>query len=179
MEQGAAASRVPIDLPLGTAVQTVTGEGSLDGVHGSVPGMPLVPPSPQTNDPQALLPDPLVPPLSSAHGSPDLHVLGPAPGGDGSVRPGGLAVSLPEAPVRAVGAAASLGKPLTLPGGVGSTQGPQLDLAHLDPKLSAPRLESAPTGSVTVDQSGAKGHVGHTVKDFLDTAAGMAQELRG
>ena len=174
-EQSAAATRVPFDLPLGGAVQSVTGDSSLAGLHGSMPGMPVVPPT-STQDGGTLLPDPLVPPLGAAHESPDLSLVAPLVGGDGSMKDDGLMASLPEAPVDAQGVAATLGHPI-----IWSKEDPQavpqIDVDRLAPALTTPRLESSPTGYVTLDQRTMNRPLDRTVTEFLTTATATAQEL--
>jgi hypothetical protein len=174
-EQSAAATRVPFDLPLGGAVQSVTGDASLAGVHGSMPGMPLVPPSAPSADSPNLLPDPLVPALDGAHSTPELSAVAPMVGGDGSVDDG-LMASLPQAPVDAKGVAASLGHPITYtqddPNAV-----PQVDLSRLAPALTSPQVESSPTGYITLDQRTTQRPLDRTVSEFLDTTAATAQVL--
>ncbi|MHA6762336.1 hypothetical protein [Streptacidiphilus sp. PAMC 29251] len=171
-EQSAAATRVPFDLPLGGAVQSVTGDSSLAGLHGTLPGMPIVPPSPVTKETDSLLPDPLVPALGTAHGTPELELVGPALGGDGSVRPNGLVASLPEAPVKAVGAAASLGRPIT------SSKGDEaIDLTRLQPAVTSPQVQTSPSGFVSLDQRTMNRPLDQTVNEFLTTATATAQEL--
>jgi hypothetical protein len=174
-EQSAATSRVPFDLPLGGAVQSVTGDHSLAGLNGSLPGMPVVPPSPASGDSHNLLPDPLVPPLGAAHGTPALNLVAPALGGDGTVRPNGLVASLPEAPVEAMGAAATLGHPITW--SQDPKAGPQIDLDRLAPALTTPEVESSPTGYVTLDQRTTNRPLDRTVTEFLTTTTATAHEL--
>jgi hypothetical protein len=175
-EQSAATTRVPFDLPLGGAVQSVTGDSSLAGLHGSLPGMPLVPPTPASTDSHDLLPDPLVPPLGSAHGTPDLDLAAPLGGADGEGSDDGLVASLPEAPLRATGVAATLGHPITWskddPDAV-----PQIDVDRLAPALTTPQVESSPTGHITLDQRGTQRPLDRTVTDFLATTTATAQDL--
>lgn len=179
-EQAAADTRVPFALPLGGAVQSVTGEASLAGLQGSVP-VPVVPPSPQQQDTHSVLPDPLVPPLGSSHGTPELDLTAPLAGGDGSIKQDGLGIAVPQAPLKAVGAAASLGDPITYtPAGAhGAPADEVIDLDRLEPALTAPRLQSSPSGLVTLDQRSAQQPIGRSVQDLLATTTATAQELGG
>ncbi|MFC1418348.1 hypothetical protein [Streptacidiphilus cavernicola] len=175
-EQAAAATRVPFDLPLSGAVQSVTGDASPAGLHGSMPGLPIVPPDTTGSAGDSLLPDPLVPPLTAADRSPDLSLVAPLVGGDGAVREDGLAATLPSAPVDARGVAATLGHPV-----IWSKQDPQaepqIDLDRLAPALTTPRVESSPTGYITLDQRTTNRPLTRTVSEFLATTTATAQDL--
>lgn len=179
-EQNAAGTRVPFDLPLTGALRTVTGDTSMAGLHGSLPGMPLVPPSAVHHETHSLLPNPLVPPLRAADGTPELNLTAPLVGGDGTLRQDGIMASLPQAPLKAVGGAASLGEPITYSGATSSAPADEvIDLGKLAPALTPPRVQSAPNGMVTLDQRSTERPIGRTVQDFLATATATAQELSG
>ncbi|MFC1410592.1 hypothetical protein ACEZCY_17300 [Streptacidiphilus sp. N1-12] len=171
-EQAAAATRVPFDLPLGSAVQSVTGDASSAGLHGSMSGLPIVPPSPVVKESHSLIPDPLLPALGSPPATPDLNLVAPVVGGDGSLQPDGLVMSLPQAPMKAVGAAASVGQPITATGG-----DEVVDLTRLQPSVTSPQVETAPSGFISLDQRTMNRPLDRTVDEFLTTAAATAQVL--
>lgn len=180
-EQQAATTRVPMDVPLGSAMTALTGQTSHAGVHGSLPGAPLGAPAPTARDPHSLLPDPLVPPLTAAQGTPGLDLSAPLPAAGDVLRQDAASVALPETLMHANGAAATLGKPLTYTGDQSGRDGqsPQLDLNRLDPALLGPSLQSAPTGDVALDQRATEERPGHSAADLLATTLATTDALRG
>ncbi|WP_152626359.1 hypothetical protein [Streptacidiphilus carbonis] len=183
-EAAAAGTRVPFDVPLGSGLAPLTGATTSTAVQGSLPGLPVQSPAQGARDEHALLPQPLVPALQAADQTPDLHLLAPALAGNGSVKPNGVDVSLPKAPLKAVGSAASLGSPLTWSGSVpkpgtvpADTPREQLDLTKLQPQLTSPQLVSDPEAFLSLDQRATQRPMGRTVGDFLATAKATAQEL--
>jgi hypothetical protein len=185
-EAAAAGTRVPFDVPLGSGLAPLTGAASTTAVQGSLPGLPLQGPAQGgVRDEHSLLPQPLVPALQAADETPDLHLLAPAAAGNGTVKPNGVDVSLPKAPIKASGSAASLGAPLTWSGTVprpgtvpaGDAEQPQIDLTKLQPQLTSPQLASNPAALLTLDQRSTQRPLDRTVADFLSTANATAQEL--
>jgi hypothetical protein len=185
-EAAAAGPRVPFDIPLGSGLAPLTGATTSTAVQGSLPGLPVQGPAQGgARDEHALLPQPLVPALQAADETPDLHLLAPAAAGDGTVKPNGVDLSLPKAPIKAVGSAASLGAPLTWSGTVprpgtvpaGGPARETIDLTRLQPQLTSPQLVSDPTALLTMDQRSTQRPVGRTLGDFVATAKATAQEL--
>jgi hypothetical protein len=186
-EQQAADTRVPLNVPLATAMTVLTGDTSHAGLHGSLPASPLDASAPADRDPHALLPDPLVAPLTVAHRTPDLGLSAPLPAAGTAgklLKQDAASVTLPETLMDAHGVAASLGKPLTYagdPSGAGTEQS-RLDLTRLNPALIGPKVQSAPSGAVDVDQRAAgqqQPTSGTSAADLLATAAATATALGG
>jgi hypothetical protein len=184
-EAAAAETRVPFGIPLGTGLAGLTGAASTTAVQGSLPGLPLQGPAQGgARDEHSLLPQPLVPALQAADETPDLHLLAPAAAADGTVKPNGLDLSLPKAPIKASGSAASLGAPLTWSGKVprpgsapAADEQERIDLTKLQPQLTSPQLASNPEAFLTLDQRSTQRPLDRTVADFLSTANATAQEL--
>ncbi len=147
-QQAASLKQVPFDLPLDGAVGALTGQTtSTSAVSGTLPAAPVLPPSETAPQDHQLLPDPVVPALNTTRGTPGLAVATPVTGAQqgGS---GALGVALPSAPLRATGAAASLGHPLSYGSADGRDgTGPALDLSRLDPTLTEPQVQSTAVGS--------------------------------
>jgi hypothetical protein len=181
VEQAAAHTQVPFAVPLDGAVQPlVGGTTGTAGVSGSLPAAPVVPPSPQSPDGRQVLPDPLVPALNTTRVTPGLAASAPLSGLDGAQRSGVLGVALPSAPLKAVGTAVSLGRPLAYresvtraadPGGMG------LDLARLDPSVSEPQVQTEPSGWVNLDQGNGHQHLLQDVQDFVSTTRAVVEYL--
>ncbi|MBF9073478.1 hypothetical protein [Streptacidiphilus fuscans] len=197
LEQSAARMQVPFAVPLGTVVQHVTGDHSDTGVEGTLPALPLQPPTMAANHNQ-LIPDPLVPQLNSAPQTPSLDATAPMPSLDGTVHDGGATLALPAAPTKALGAALGLGHPVTYqgraipsaldaPSRVEAAQAeqqsalpqlPQVDLSRLQPAITEPSLSSAPGGQLSLDQRTPDANVVKPVQDIVADAQGTLNRAR-
>jgi hypothetical protein len=188
LQQTASRMQVPFAVPLGPLVQHVTGNHSDSGVEGTIPGSPLQPPA-MSGDHDQLIPDPLVPQLTSAPQTPSLDATAPMPSLDGTVHDGGASLSLPAAPTKALGAALGLGHPVTYEGRAipsaltrlqesqeeeqsALPQLPQIDLSRLQPAITPPSLSSAPGGQLSLDQRTPDANLVKPVQDVVASAQG-------
>ncbi|MEZ0070662.1 hypothetical protein ABIA32_006715 [Streptacidiphilus sp. MAP12-20] len=182
LQQSVGRMQVPFGIPLGTLVQHVTGKHSDSGVQGSIPAMPLEPPT-AGRDTHALIPDPLVPSLNSASRTPELGVIAPMPSADGTVHDGGTRLAVPAAPLKAVSSALGLGHPVTYQGRAmaapASQELPQLDLTRLQPSVTPPTLQSAPGGQLSFDQRTPDANLIKPVQDVVASAKGALDAARG
>jgi hypothetical protein len=185
LEQNVGRMHVPFTVPLGTLVQHVTGQHSDSGLQGDIPAMPLEPPV-QSRDQQSLVPDPLLPALTSADRTPELGLTAPMPSANGTVHDGGARLAVPAAPLKAVGAALGIGHPVTYQGRempyeppTTDLQFPQLDLTRLQPEITPPRLQSSPGGQLSLDQRTPDGNLAKPVEDVVASAQGALNAARG
>ena len=182
VEQAVAQTQVPFTVPLDGAFRPLFGETtSTAAVSGSLPAAPVIPPSPDNGPGDQLLPDPLVPALNTTQATPGLTAQAPMSSVDSTDRKGVLGVGLPSVPLKAAGAALSLGHPLQYHGTITRSMEPEapgLDLGRLDPSVSEPQLETAPDGFVDLDQGSNHRHLVQDAKDLLSTTAATVDYLR-
>jgi hypothetical protein len=182
VEHAVAQSQVPFAVPLDGAVQPlVGGTTGTAGVSGSLPAAPVVPPSPQSTDGHQILPDPLVPALNTTQVTPGLAASAPLSGVDGNQRSGVLGIALPSAPLKTVGTAVSLGRPLGYRESVTRSADPgamNLNLDRLDPTVSDPQVQTSPSGWVNLDQGNDHQHLLQDLQDFVATTRACVEYLR-
>jgi hypothetical protein len=181
IEQAAAQDSVPFAIPLGGAYQALTGRTASDaGLAGALPAAPVLPPSVAAPQPHEVIPDPLVPALNTTQNTPALVARAPFAVPEDAVGDGRLGVALPSAPLKAAGAALSLGHPLQYRSAARravAVPAQGLQLGDLAPAVTAPQLQSAPDGQVDLQQDASHEHLTQDVNTVVNGVDTIAQGL--
>ncbi|WP_371497736.1 hypothetical protein OG871_17435 [Kitasatospora sp. NBC_00374] len=149
LEDGLSTGTVPFTVPLSapTSRLPVLAEGG--EISGAIPTSPLMPPVPQ--DKPTLLPEQVVPALSSGSVGPALKTTLPLPAAAEGITPGTLGLDAPSAPLHATGPALELGQPVKyLNDHSGELADGALSFGELDPRVVSAGVQAVPGASASL-----------------------------
>lgn len=176
--QAMAERQVPLIVPLETMEATTP----LDAprLTGTVPAMPIAPPAHAPQDGRHLVPDPLLPALSTSGDVPTAMLQAPVPTLSAANRASAARLTTDDAPLKAYTPEASLGSPVSVPS---SRSGGRTDTEVPDARLTTPMMKGQPGADLMFAETRKETRMPHnelvsgtfTTVGTLSKAAGSAR----
>ncbi|WP_441245507.1 hypothetical protein [Kitasatospora sp. McL0602] len=169
---------VPFDIPLGGATDKLGLLPEGGRISGGVPTSLVMPPVPDAHGKHQIIPDRIVPALSTGRVGPALEAAVPLPAADRSTELGNLLLDAPAAPLHTAGPALTMGQPITLAEGPdGRPQDGELGFGELDPQVIAAPVQAIPGAKATLGSPDKHLSVTDSVRDLTGTTTGTVTDV--